>query len=111
MSKEEEKTLTFQNHHKQMKKKILHCERQDKEHSFTVKTEQHEVCGFSSTVVRSDGEVLGQKVYRGMTAVGTFLREILHEEENMRELSRKKADCDGARRLGKIQMRNRLPHL
>ena len=98
MPKEEEKTLIFQNHHKQMKapfmiyadfealvKKISHCERQDKEKSFTVKTEQHEACGYSYTVVRSDGEVLGPKLYRGINAVGTCFREILQEEENIRE--------------------------
>ena len=90
--------LTFQNHHKQMKapfliyadfealiKKISLCERQDKEKSFTVKTEHHEARAYSYTVVRSDGEVLGPKVYRGINAVGTFFREILQEEEKIRE--------------------------
>ena len=31
--------------------------------------------------------------------------------KNKREFGSTKADCDGARRLGKIQKRNRLPHL
>ena len=62
--------------------------------------------GYSYMVVRIDGEVSGSKVYRGENAVGTFLSDILQEEVKIREFSRKKADCDGARRLGKIQKCN-----
>ena len=36
-------------------------------------------------VVKSDGEVLGSKVYRGENAVGTFLSDILQEEVAIRE--------------------------
>ena len=35
--------------------------------------------------MRSDGEVTGSKVYRGENAVGTFLSDILQEEEKIRE--------------------------
>ena len=88
---EEEKndTLSFQNHHKQMKvpyiiyadfealiRKIPGCElgpESNDEKSYTVKTEHHEASGYSYVVVRIDGEVSGSKVYRGKNAVGTFL--------------------------------------
>jgi len=93
-------TLSFQNHHKQMKmpyviyadfealvRKIQFCERgpESRQKSYTEKTERHEACGYSYMVVKSDGEVSGSKVYRGENASGTFLSDILHEEENIRE--------------------------
>ncbi|KAL9987983.1 hypothetical protein ACROYT_G002373 [Oculina patagonica] len=85
MPKNGENTLSFQNYHKQMKvpyviyadfealvRKMQRCERETlkdrqkrkdigeeledlKQKSYTEKTEQHEACGFSYTVVRSDG--------------------------------------------------------
>ena len=100
MPKEEEKMVAFQNHYKQMKapyviypdfealvRKIPLCglEDKNKEQSYTVKTEHYEASGYSYTVVRSDGEVLGLKVYRGINAVGKFLRDILQEEVKIRE--------------------------
>ena len=59
--------MTFKNFHKQMKapyvvyadfqcllRKINTCEPNNKQ-SFTIKTEKHELCGFSYVVVRRDG--------------------------------------------------------
>jgi len=100
MPEEGKNTLSFQNHHKQMKmpyviyadfealvRKILGCERRpEREHkSYTEKTERHEACWYSYMVARSDGEVSGSKVYRGENAVGMFLSDILQEEEKIRE--------------------------
>ena len=93
-------TLSFQNHSKQMRapfviyadfealvRKIPDCERgpENNKRSYTEKTERHEAFGYSYMVVRSDGEVSGSKVYRGENAVGTFLSDILQEEEKIRE--------------------------
>ena len=50
-----------------------------------MKTEYHKARGYSYTVVRSDGEFSGPKVYRGENAVGTFLFDILQEEVKIRE--------------------------
>ena len=96
MPEEGENTLSFQNHHKQMKmpyviyadfealvRMIPGCER--KQTRYTEKTERHEECGYSYMVVRSDGEVTGSKVYRAENAVGTFSSDILEEEEKIRE--------------------------
>ena len=58
---------------------------ESKQKSYTHKTEWHEACGYSYMVVRSDGEVLGSKVYRGENAVKTFLSDILQEEVKIRE--------------------------
>jgi len=68
-------------------RKIPGCERgpEREQKSYTEKTERHEACGYSYMVVRSDGEVSGSKVYRGENAVGTFLSDILQEEEKIRE--------------------------
>ena len=100
MPKEEDKIVSFQNYNKQMKapyliyadfeasvKKISLCELEggNKEKSYTMKTEYHEASGYSYTVVRSDDEVLGPKVYRGENAVGKFLSDILQEEVKIRE--------------------------
>jgi len=100
MPKEEEKMVAFHNHYKQMKapyviyadfealvRKIPLCglEDKNKEQSYTVKTEHYEASGYSYTVVINDGEVLGLKVYRGINAVGKFLRDILQEEVKIRE--------------------------
>ena len=101
MPEEGKNTVTFQNHHKQLKvpyviyadfealvRKIHRCERdpeKKKKKSYTEKTEQHEACRYSYMVVKSDGEVLGSKVYRGENAVGKFLSDILQEEGAIRE--------------------------
>ena len=100
MPEEGKNTLSFQNHHKQMKapfmiyldfealvRKIPGCERgpESRQKSYTEKTEWHEACGYSYMVVRSNGEVKGSKVYRGENAVGTFLSDILQEEVKIRE--------------------------
>ena len=50
-----------------------------------MKTDYNEASGYSYTVVRSDGEVSGPKVYRGENAVGTFFGDILKEEVKIRE--------------------------
>ena len=96
MPEEGQNTLSFQNHHKQMKvpyliyadfealvRKIPGCEREQTR--YTEKTERHEACGYSYMVVRSDGEVTGSKVYSGENTVGTFLSDILQEEVTIRE--------------------------
>ena len=50
------------------------CERPEGSNaSYTEKTEQHEACGFSYVVVRSDGVASDPVVYRGENAVGKFL--------------------------------------
>ena len=100
MPEEGKNTLSFRNHHKQMKvpyviyadiealiRKILGCEigPDSKKKSYTEKTEWHEACGYSYMVVKSDGEVSVSKVYRGENAVGRFLRDILQEEVKIRE--------------------------
>ena len=100
MPEEGKNTLSFQNHHKQMKvpyviyadfealvRKIPGCEigPESKKKSYTEKTEWHEACGYSYMVVRIDGEVSGSKVYRGENAVGTFLNDILQEEVKIRD--------------------------
>ena len=100
MPEEGKNTLSFQNHHKQMKvpyviyadfealvRKIPGCELgpESKQKSYTEKTEWHETCRYSYMVVRSDGDVSWSKVYRGENAVGTFLSDILQEEVKIRE--------------------------
>ena len=63
------------------------CERPEGANaSYTEKTEQHEACGFSYVVVRSDVVASEPVVYRGENAVGTFLREIVNEETKIREI-------------------------
>ena len=100
MPKDEEKIVSFQNYNKQMKvpyviyadleafiKKISLCELEgrNKEKSYTMKTDYHDVNTYSYTVVRSDGEVSGPKVYRGKNAVVTFFNAILQEEVKIKE--------------------------
>ena len=101
MPEEGKNTTAFQNHHKQMKapyviyadsealvRKIPDCERgpESKEKSFTEKTERlHVTCGFSCTVVRSDGAATQPVVYRGENAVEVFLSDIPQEEMTIRE--------------------------
>ena len=100
MPEEGKNKVKFQNHHKQMKvpsiiyadfealvKKIHRCESPEGSNaSYTEKTEQHEACGFSYIVVRSDGVASQPVVYRGENAVGTFLSEIVNEETRIREI-------------------------
>ena len=81
MPEEGKNTLSFQNHHKQMKmpyviyadfealvRKIPGCERgpESMQRSYTEKTERHEACGYSYMVVRSDGEVLDRQRFTGV---------------------------------------------
>jgi len=68
-------------------KKISLCELgpESKKKSYTMKTEHHKASGYSYTVVRSDGEVSGPKVYRGENAVEKFFSDILKEEVKIRE--------------------------
>ena len=78
MPEEGNNTLSFQTYQEHMKvpyviyadseamvRKIPSCElgADRKQKSYTEKTEWHEACGFSYMVVRSDGEVVGRKVY------------------------------------------------
>ena len=119
MPEERKNTVAFQNHHKQMKvpyviyadfealvRKISCCERgpESKQKSYTEKTEWHEACGFSFTVVRSDGAATQPVVYRGENAVKTFFNQLLQGREIL--FRRTKADYDDCRRLGKIQKRD-----
>jgi len=66
-------------------RKILGCEHERMQASYTEKTEWHEACRYSFMVVRSDGKVVCSKAYRGENAVGKFLSDILQEEEKIRE--------------------------
>ncbi|XP_078356312.1 uncharacterized protein LOC144641138 [Oculina patagonica] len=99
MPEEGKNTLSFQNHHKQMRapyviyadfealvRKISGCERgtESKQKSYTEKTEQHEACGFAYTVVRSDGRNKRPVVYRGENAVEVFLNCLQEEEKTIR---------------------------
>ena len=98
MPEEGKNKISFQNYHKQMKmpyvvyadfEAILHkiqgCERSPESKSYTEKIEKHEACGYVYKVVRSDGEVVGSRVYRGQNAVSNFLENILWEEEEIRK--------------------------
>lgn len=104
MPEKGENTLSFRNHHKQMKtpyvvyadfealvKKIPGCERNPGAMtSFTEKTEMHETCSFSYIVVRSDVKGLNDTAvqpmdYRGENAVEVFLKAVVEEEAKMRE--------------------------
>ena len=91
--------VTFQNCNKQMKvpyvvyadfEAILHkiqgCERGPESKSYTEKIEKHEACGYAYKVVRSDGEVMNSRVYRGKNEVINFLGNILREEEEIRKI-------------------------
>ena len=97
MPKQGENKMAFKNFYKQMKatyvvyadfecvlKKIATCEPDNKQ-SFTIKTEEHEPCGFSYVAVRSDGQTSGPHTYRGGDAVFEFLRHLLNREREMRE--------------------------
>ncbi|XP_078367166.1 uncharacterized protein LOC144651146 [Oculina patagonica] len=99
MPEEGKNTLSFQNHHKQMRapyviyadfealvRKISGCEigPESKQKSYTEKTEQHEACGFAYTVVRSDGRNKRPVVYRGENAVEVFLNCLQEEEKIIR---------------------------
>ena len=86
MPEEGKNTFSFQNHHKQMKvpyviyvdfealiRKIHRCEPAEGiKKSYIEKTEQHEACGYSYMVVRSDGVVLGQKFTGAKMRWGCF---------------------------------------
>ena len=64
-------------------RKINTCE-PDNKHSFTIKTEKHEPCGFSYVVMRSDGQTFGPYTYRGEEAVFVFLTYLQNYEREMR---------------------------
>ena len=64
-------------------RKINTCE-PDNKHSFTIKTEKHEPCGFSYVVVRSDGQTFGPYTYRGEDAVFVFLTYLQNHEREIR---------------------------
>ena len=100
MPEEGKNILAFKNYHKQMKapyviyadfealvKKMHGCKRDpDKKYkSYTEKTKMHEACSFAYIVVRSDGKVASAKNYRGHKAVEFFLKNIMQEEEKIRE--------------------------
>jgi len=98
MPKEGENILFFENFKKQMKmpfiiytdfeaiiRKILGCEHERMQTSYTEKTEKHKACGYSYLVVRSDGKVVGSNTYRGKNVVGEFLSAVLQEEEKITE--------------------------
>jgi len=98
MPEEGENILSFQNFKNQMKapfiiyadfealvRKILGCERERMQTSYTEKTERHEACGYSYLVVRSDGIVVSSNTNRVENAVGEFLSDVLQEEEKIRE--------------------------
>ncbi|KAL9962348.1 hypothetical protein ACROYT_G031442 [Oculina patagonica] len=104
MPDEEKNTLSFKNYQKQMKapytiyadgEALLKKERREtpenRQKSYTYKTEKHEACGFAYTRVRSDGEHEKPFVYRGENAVEVFLNCLLIEEKKIRyELSKPK---------------------
>ena len=88
----------LQNHHKKMKmphtiyddfeslvRKVQGCKPNPEKGSVTVKTEQHEACGFACTIVRTDGKACGPMVYRGENAVYLFLQHLLQEGKLIRE--------------------------
>ena len=102
MPKQGENKMSFTNHHKQMKapyvvyadfeclvRKMATCE-PDNKHSFTIKTEKHEPCGFSYIVVRSDGKAFGPFTHRGKDAVYMLLVWLQNHEREMREDMAKK---------------------
>ena len=66
-------------------RKISSCE-PNNAHSFTVKTEKHEPCGFTYVVVRSDGATFGPLIHRSEDAVFTFLAWFQNHEREMREV-------------------------
>ena len=97
MPKQGENKMSFTNYHKQMKapyvvyadfeclvRKIATRE-PDNKHSFTIKTEKHEPCGFSYVVVRSDWQIFGPYTYRGEDAVFVFLRYLQNHKREMRK--------------------------
>ena len=93
-------------------RKILGCERERTQTSYTEKTEKHEACGYSYMAVRSDGKVVGSNTYRGKNAVGTFLSGILQEEVKIREsLATPKPIDMTAEGWEKLKKCKRLPRL
>ena len=53
--------------------------------SNTVQTSEHVHCSFACTVVRSDGQVISERLYRGEDAMGVFFDWLEQELENIRE--------------------------
>ena len=53
--------------------------------SNTVQTSEHVPCSFAFTVVRSDGQVTSECLYRGEDAMDVFFQQLEQELENIRE--------------------------
>ena len=98
MPEEGRNKISFQSYHKQMKvpyviyadfEAILHkikvCDRPPESKSYTEKIKKYEACGYAYKVVRSDGDVMSSRVYRGKNVVSNFLENILREEEEIRK--------------------------
>ena len=100
MPEEGENILKFENHKRVMRApfviyadfeslvvEIQGCKRgpEWETKSYTEKTKAHKACGYAFLVVRSDGEVVGSKVYRGENAVESFFESVLQEEVKIRE--------------------------
>ena len=89
---EDNKILRFENYHKQLKVPfVIYADFEaittkiegpelDPEHSGTLKTQEHEPCGFSYIVVRSDGQTKAPVLYRGENAVQEFFHRLREEE-------------------------------
>ena len=53
--------------------------------SNTVQTSEHVPCSFAYVIVRSDGKVVSEKLYRGEDAMDVFFQQLEQELENIRE--------------------------
>ena len=51
----------------------------------TIHTSEHNPCSFTYTVVRSDGQVMSEKLYRGEDCMDKFFQQLEGELENIRE--------------------------
>ena len=118
---EGENTVHFNNYQKQMKipyviyadfeawiRKIPLCKQKEGiKESFTEKTEWHEACGYTYSVVTNDGLTSIPKVYRGENAVERFLMDMMQEEKNhKRKFEHPKTAHNDTRRLGKTIMQH-----
>jgi hypothetical protein len=100
MPTKEKSILKFENWHRQMKAPyIIYADFESIINKFegpeldsdktykrnTQKTQQHLACGFSYTVVRSDGAVGEPVVYRGSNATEIFLQRLEQEETKIKD--------------------------
>ena len=53
--------------------------------SNTVQTSEHVPCSFAYVIVRSDGKVVSEQLYRGEDAMDVFFQQLEQELENIRE--------------------------